>query len=128
MSDTSTLFALLTDRVRRRLLVRLCAAKSLRVPEDLRRRQAPVPGAPADRPESRESEPVLDSGDHPDHSRADDQLLVELQHVHLPKLESAGVIDWEGGERVERGPKFDEYEPALRTMIDAADTFPDPLV
>lgn len=128
MSDTSTLFTLLTHRLRRRLLVQLCAAKTLRVPDDLRTRRAPVPGTPTDRPGSRESGSVLDSGNQPDLSRSDDELLVELQHVHLPKLESAGVIDWGGGERVERGPKFEEYEPALRTMIDAADTFPDPFV
>lgn len=129
MSDTSTLFALLTDRLRRRLLVQLCVERTLRVPEDLQTRRAPVPGAPAEQRARGDSGPLLDRSGPPDSSRSEEELLIELRHVHLPKLESADVIDWDrDDDRVSRGPAFEQYEPALRTMIDAADEFPDSLV
>jgi hypothetical protein len=75
------------------------------------------------------SEQILDGGEPSTLSHADEELLVELRHVHLPKLESAGMIDWDQDDgSVSRGPAFEQYEPALRALVDAADTFPDSLV
>lgn len=38
----------------------------------------------------------------------------ELYHSHLPKLDSAGFIDWDcQTNTVARGPRFDEIEPVL---------------
>jgi len=50
---------------------------------------------------------------------------IELVHTHLPKLEAAGLIDWdrETGE-VTRGPNYEEIEPLLELIEDHADELP----
>lgn len=129
MSDTSTLFRLLADRSRRRLLIQLCAQRTLRLPGNAQTGRASVLGAPIHQSTTDNSEPILKDGEPSTLSHADEELLVELRHVHLPKLESAGVIDWDqDDDSVSRGPTFEQYEPALRALVDAADTFPDSLV
>lgn len=51
---------------------------------------------------------------------------IEMQHVHLPKLEDSGFIRWDRENRfVRRGPQFDEIEPLLTVLHDHADQLPD---
>ena len=43
--------------------------------------------------------------------------LVGLRHVHLPKLDAEGVIEWDREEnRVRQGPAFEEIEPLLAAL------------
>lgn len=60
-----------------------------------------------------------------------DSSLVELHHVHLPRLAEVGYVEWESDPlAVGRGPAFDEIEPLLDLLDDAQDEFagdwPDP--
>lgn len=44
---------------------------------------------------------------------------VELQHVHFPKLDQAGYIDWDrDAGRLSSGPNFSEIEPFLRLLAE----------
>ncbi len=44
---------------------------------------------------------------------------IEHQHVHLPKLDNYGFINWfPEMNSVERGPKFDEIEPTLKLLAE----------
>ena len=65
---------------------------------------------------------VVADGGTSDH----DELEVELYHLHLPKLDSAGYVSWnrESG-AIEPGPQFDEIAPLLELMEDNADKLPD---
>jgi hypothetical protein len=58
-------------------------------------------------------------------SDAPDDMEIELQHVHLPKLEAAGYIEWnrDTGE-IAKGPQFDEIEPFLTLVETHADELP----
>ena len=64
-----------------------------------------------------------------DVSLADEDLenfRVTMTHTHLPKLAEADVIDWDREENVVRkGPLFDEIRPLLVLMRDNADALPD---
>lgn len=118
---TSSLFELLADDHRRRVLVSLCQTESIRVPDGLRTRGAvQTSDSPSARkPRDEETPPASPS----EPSR---QLEVELIHGHLPKLESADLIEWdrETG-TVSRGPAFEDVEPALGTILRNAEAFPD---
>lgn len=104
MSDVSTLFELLTAKPRRRVLVALCDVDSVRIPEGLTRRSAArSTSSPASR--------------SPDEHSTDEVSRDDLQmyHNHLPKLQAAGVIEWDrDGGTVTRGTEFDAIEPAVR--------------
>lgn len=52
-------------------------------------------------------------------------LLVRMQHVHLPKLEDYGFVEWDrdAGE-VTRGPRFEEIEPLLELLDDHREELP----
>ncbi|NGM71257.1 ArsR family transcriptional regulator [Natronolimnobius sp. AArcel1] len=60
---------------------------------------------------------------------ADDDLAAlrtQMRHVHLPKLEDAGLVEWDRKANVLRkGPRFDEIRPLLKLMADHADELPD---
>lgn len=44
-------------------------------------------------------------------------VRVELLHCHLPKLERAGYVTWDGdGGTVGRGPEWDAVEPFLLVL------------
>lgn len=46
-----------------------------------------------------------------------EQVAVEIHHSHLPKLADQGFIEREG-DRVRRGPKFEEVAPVIE-LFDA---------
>jgi hypothetical protein len=55
--------------------------------------------------------PSMASGDEPD------VLELELRHVHFPKLEAAGLVEWDRERSaVSRGPRFDEVVPVLDAL------------
>ncbi len=60
---------------------------------------------------------------------ADDDLATlrtQMRHVHLPKLEDAGLVEWDREANVlRRGPRFEEIRPLLKLMDDHADELPD---
>lgn len=84
------LFDVLSNQKRRRLLVTLLrrdAQATLRVPEDL-------------------------SSEGPT-----DRLALEMYHVHLPRLETMGFIEWDRRTNsVERGPTFEDFRPLLSAL------------
>lgn len=44
----------------------------------------------------------------------------ELYHVHFPKLEDSGFIDWDRDrDRITHGPRFEELYPFLDLLEDA---------
>lgn len=58
-----------------------------------------------------------------------DEGLVRFQHVHLPKLDSYGFVDWNrDAQTITRGPRFDEIEPVLELLATHRDVLPDELV
>jgi hypothetical protein len=54
------------------------------------------------------------------------EQLVQMQHVHLPKLAEYGFIDWdEDSHEVSKGTNFDEIRPLLELMAEHEDELPD---
>lgn len=52
-------------------------------------------------------------------------LKQQLYHVHLPKLDESGFVNWDrDAGHVTRGPRFEEIEPLLRLMRDHQDELP----
>lgn len=48
-----------------------------------------------------------------------EQFLLSLHHAHLPKLDGADYVEWErGSATLARGPRFEEIEPLLRTLVE----------
>ena len=55
-----------------------------------------------------------------------DDLMMQMSHVHLPKLEEAGFIEWDRDTNaVRKGANFGEIRPLLELMRDHADELPD---
>jgi hypothetical protein len=53
-------------------------------------------------------------------------VKTKLYHVHLPKLDEAGFIDWDREScHIRRGPRFEEIEPLLGLLDDHRDELPD---
>lgn len=50
---------------------------------------------------------------------------VELRHIHLPKLEEIGYLEWnrETGAIVS-GPNFDEIQPLFELIVDFSEELP----
>nr|WP_218153825.1 hypothetical protein [Halopelagius inordinatus] len=65
-----------------------------------------------------------DSGGELEDGESREQARIELRHVHLPKLEESGLIEWnrESG-AVARGPEFEEIEPLLELLANGYDQF-----
>lgn len=54
------------------------------------------------------------------------ERIVQMEHVHLPKLAEYGFIDWnEEGDKVSKGPNFDEIRPLLELLLDHEDELPE---
>ncbi|WP_227133749.1 transcriptional regulator [Halorubellus salinus] len=52
--------------------------------------------------------------------------LVEMKHVHLPKLEEYGFISWnQDTNHVSKGPNFEEIRPLLELLADNEDELPE---
>ena len=52
----------------------------------------------------------------------DERRMIELHHIHLPKLEEYDYISWDREtQEVEKGPRFDEIEPLLAVLIENRD-------
>lgn len=59
---------------------------------------------------------------------ADEELtrVTELRHVHLPKLDAYGFIDWNrDANEVSKGPDFEEIRPLLELLHAHEDERPD---
>ncbi|WP_367175236.1 DUF7344 domain-containing protein [Haloarcula rubripromontorii] len=54
------------------------------------------------------------------------ERLISMQHVHLPKLEEYGFIEWDrDSHEVRKGPKFNEIQPLLELLVSHSDELPD---
>ncbi|MXR41542.1 ArsR family transcriptional regulator [Halobaculum sp. WSA2] len=64
--------------------------------------------------------------DSDESNRKELERLVEMNHVHLPKLEDAGFITWDrNADEVSKGPNFEEIRPLLEILVSHADELPD---
>lgn len=100
----SELFEMLSHRYRRRVLV------------------AVAEHDPRDDDISEES--VADGQTEGDETLED--VVLQFHHVHLPKLEAAGFIEWDRDSgTITRGPRFEEIEPLLGLIRDRRDELPD---
>lgn len=97
-----TMFDALSDRYRRRVLVALLQHNpqeddDTQVPDDV----------------------ALDDEDL-------EELLIQMRHVHLPKLADSGFIEWDQETNsVRKGPQFEEIRPLLELMKNHTDELPD---
>ncbi|WP_440008907.1 DUF7344 domain-containing protein [Halomicrococcus sp. SG-WS-1] len=100
-TSLETTFDVLANTYRRRLLMTLLAHDSqdgsLRIPADI----------------------IVSDEDI-------DRLTISMTHVHLPKLEDMGLIEWDQNtNEVRKGPKFEEIQPLLQLLDSHADEFLD---
>ena len=114
MIGASEAFGLLSDDVRRRLLLLLREDEPLTLPEAVLSRG----GTPS----------VIDASNGSGVRRSKDVIETHLHHVHLPKLENAGVVSWNrAAGTVARGPRFHEIEPLLAILATNAAELPQDL-
>lgn len=90
-------FAVLGDRHRRRVLARLLDRPATSLDDIL----------PAD-----------DAGEERN------RVEVQLHHAHLPTLDDADFVDWDGDHRIERGSKYEAIAPVLELLADHQDRLP----
>ncbi|PCR90492.1 transcriptional regulator [Natrinema ejinorense] len=54
-----------------------------------------------------------------------EELLIHMTHVHLPKLEADGFINWDKEDHVvTKGPNFEEIRPLIELMNNHQDELP----
>ena len=75
-------------------------------------------------------DPQADTLEFPDSALVSDEqseeLELELYHVHLPKLEERGFIEWDRETRtISTGPAFDEIRPLLELLDEHSDELPE---
>lgn len=57
--------------------------------------------------------------------QCDSQTRIELVHIHLPKLDEAGCIEWDrDGEEISKGPHYEEVKACLDLLESHADELP----
>lgn len=100
MNDTDELFDALSDKKRRQVLLALLEAdpgdESIAVGKD-----------------------VLGTD-------TSESVVIELTHVHHPKLVEYDLIRWDRRrDRITEGPAFDDVRPALELLRDNPDALPD---
>jgi hypothetical protein len=72
-------------------------------------------------PQNDSPELNLDSAEHSDTV----ERLIEMEHVHLPKLVEYGFIEWDReANEVAKGPQFDEIRPLLELLTDHEEELP----
>ncbi|MFC7203678.1 ArsR family transcriptional regulator [Haloferax namakaokahaiae] len=97
-----TLLDVLSNRFRRRLLVALLEHN----------------------PQSDRDTHIPNDGPHDENEV--DVLTLQVVHVHLPKLDAAGFVEWNRrANSISKGPRFEEIRPLLELMRDHADELPD---
>jgi len=63
-----------------------------------------------------ESPQTVETDSASEESRTDERAVL-MWHVHLPKLEDFGYIDWDReSTRVTKGPRFEELKPLLTRL------------
>ena len=53
-----------------------------------------------------------------------DRVEVQLHHAHLPTLDDAEFVDWDGERRISRGSKYEAVAPVLELLSDHPDRLP----
>jgi len=53
-----------------------------------------------------------------------DRLEVLFHHSHLPSLDDAGFVEWDGERRIARGAKFESVAPVHELLADNPDRLP----
>jgi len=124
MGDTDTLFNLLADEDRRRILFLLCDTGSIHLPDAI----LPRGQARSQRQGRNRSGPPSEIGSGSG-ERTRRQMEMQLHHRHLPKLQRAGAIEWDRNTgTVSRGPQFEDIEPVLCLLAANNGRFPDDLL
>jgi hypothetical protein len=60
-----------------------------------------------------------------DSDEAAGRRRIRLQHVHLPKLEAHGLIEWDrDDDEVSKGPQFEEIRPLLELLVGHEEELP----
>lgn len=100
MTNVNELFDLLANAQRRRLLIHMLEHN----PED-------------------DTKPYIGDMDVDD---ADvEEILMQMTHIHLPKLEADGFINWDQEEHVvTKGPNFEEVRPLVELLNNHEDELP----
>jgi hypothetical protein len=71
------------------------------------------------RPPKSELKPESDNGSY----------QVQMHHVHLPKLEANGFIDWDREDgAITKGPQFSEIRPLLELLVENQDSVAEDLL
>ena len=75
---------------------------------------------------------ILTHNHHTPATEASEKLLLDisssLQHMHLPKLESAGVIDYDSEwQLVEPTEQFDQLQPHLSAILSTDPNLDEPI-
>lgn len=69
-----------------------------------------------------------EAANSPEHRRDPEQLVIDLQHCHLPAMANKEYIEWkEEPFCVERGPRFDEVASVMKA-IQSSEQIPRELV
>ena len=56
-------------------------------------------------------------------------LHEEIIHIHLPMLDTMGLIQWDSSvHEVSRGPQFEKITPLLRLLLNHTDELPEDIL